>query len=685
MPDDLAVKNERDGTRKLRDLEDLKKQGEEARRPFEASWFLNLAFYQGDHWWAWAKDKFARPQLEPWRVLFTDNRVQPAVASEVAKLTKNRPVWDAVPASGDDEALEDTLLANRVMEAKWEDLGLQQQLEDVCTWSRVCGSGFWKITWDPLASGTGTEVAIDPETREPIPDPGSGELITRDNPNARVLEQLAAQQGIEVPWESVGQGDVKVNVRSPFDLYVDPLAGSEGLISARWVIEEAVRSPDELQRRFKLDKAPEADASAVGGLVEARMPGARSDTGQKIGTRVWELWERPSLKFPKGRHAVWCKDHILVLEENPTKDAGLPYAMCVGRRIPGRFWPMSLADQLRPLNMELNKTRSQMRENAARIGNPPLMVPSDQQFTWTGVPGEVVKVDPFAPNTPGFMQVPQLPGYIQNEPALIENSMREVAHQSEVSRGQVPAGVTAASAIQLLQEADQTIIAMDAQAFERFVTESGRMAMDLIAAHYRTDRLIQIAGEDEDWDIESFRSGQFKRDVPTVQVKTGSMIPRSTAARQAQMDFVFQTMLQHGYQPDRLGMSEFLRQYEVGGLEKLMGTFSEDASQIAGENRRMKQGAPVEVNEWDDHEAHMRGHERVMKSKRWQTFDDQTRQLFLAHWQEHQQALQAKQQEEMAMQMQAQAAAGAAQPQQGGSPPSGPAGSPSAPSGPPVG
>lgn len=683
MADELAVKSERDGKRRLRELEDLLKQGQEARRPFEASWFLNLAFYQGDQWWSWARDKFARPQLEPWRVLFTDNRVQPAVASEVAKLTKNKPVWDAVPASGDDASLEDTLLANRVMEAKWEDLGLQQKLEDVVTWSRVCGSGFWKQTWDPLASGTGTEVAIDPETREPIPDPASGELITRDHPTAQVLQQVAAQMGTEPTWENVGEGDVAVNVRSPFDIYVDPLAGSEGLVSARWLIEEAVRPPDDLQRRFKLSKPPEADSSATGGLVEARLPGMRADKGEKIGTRVWELWERPTLKYPKGRHAVWCKDHLLVLEENPTKDAGLPYLMCTGRRIPGRFWPMSLVDQLRPLNMELNKTRSQMRENAARIGNPPLLVPADQQFKWSGLPGEVVKYDPFAMQTPPqFMQVPSLPGYIQNEPGLIENSMREVSHQSEVSRGQVPAGVTAASAIQLLQEADQTIIAMDAQALERFITESGRMAMDLIAEHYRTDRLIQIAGQDQDWDVESFRSGQFKGDVPTVQVKSGSMIPRSTAARQAQMDFVFQTMLQHGYQPDRLGMSEFLRDYEVGGLERLMGSFSEDASQIAGENRRLQRGDQIAVNDWDDHEAHMRGHERLMKSKRWQTFDQQIQQGFMAHWQAHKAAMDLVQQQQMAQQMQAQAAVGAAQPQQGGPPPAGP---PSAPSAPPVG
>lgn len=678
MTPDLVVKNDRDSKRKIKEFEDLLKQGREARRPFEAAWFLNLAFYQGDQWWSYAKDKFHRPELAPWRVLFTDNRVQPAVAAEVANLTKKEPTWDAVPSSGDDEALEDTLIANRVMKAKWADLKLQRLLEDVITWSRVCGAGFWKETWDPLASGTGTEVAIDPDTGEPIADPRTGELVTRDSDVAPLLAQLSQQHGKEVKFENVGLGDVKINVRSPFDMYVDPLAGSEGLVSARWVIEEAVRAPEELEERFNLSAPPKADSAPTPGLVEARLPGAASSvSAEKVGVRVWEFWERRSKKYPRGRHAVWCKDHLLALEDNPTKDAGLPYVMCVGRRIPGRFWPQSLADQLRPLNMELNKTRSQMRENAARIGNPPLLVPSGEQFQWTGVPGERVTYDQYAATPPGFMQVPQLPGYIQNEPSLIENSLQIVAHQSEVSRGQVPAGVTAASAIQLLQEADQTIIGMDARALEQFVTEAGCMFMDLVAKYYKSDRLIQIAGADDDWDVLSFRADQFKRDVPTVQVKAGSMIPQSKAAKQAQMDFVFQTMLQHGYQPDRLGMSEFLRDYEVGGLERLMGSFSEDASQIAGENRRLAgQGEPPPVNEWDAHDAHMRGHEAVMKSKRWQTFDDAVKQRFVAHWEQHKQAMELASQQEMQSQMQAQAAVGAAQPQPGAAPPAAPEGPP---------
>lgn len=680
----LAVRPGKDAEKMLRSLEDMRKKAANHRLPFEKGWYLNLAFFQGEQWWGYALGKFGRPKMEPWRNLFVDNKVQPAVLSEVAKITKNQPIWDGVPGSADQDAVADAILATRVVKGKWEDLAVSADIEQVVMWAQIVGTCFAKLTWDPLASGAGKEVAINPETGKPLAGPG-GALVVKGDEVAGQLEELAAGTGLEVNYVGMGQGDVQVNVRSPFDMLIDPLAGDDGLKSARWVIEEAIRAPEDLKARFKLAEEPKADAAPSPGLVEARMPGTQSD-GEKMGVRTWELWEKPSAKFPEGRHAVWCKDVLLAHEANATKDAALPYAMYRARPVPGRFWGMSLVDQIRPLNLELNKSRSQTRENAARISNPPLLWPKDMQGSkWEGMPGEVVQIDPYAgqpggPGLPSFMPVPSLPGYVQSEPALIEASIDRAAHQSEVSRGAVPAGVTAASAIQLLQEADQTIIGMDAKRFEQFVSETGRLMLDLIAEHYRTERLIQIAGEDGTYDVVQFRSGQWNRDVPTVRVKAGSLIPRSPAARQAQMNDILTLMVQHGYPIDPVSMGAFLKNYEVGGLEQLMGAFSEDATQIARENLELLQlevEAPP-VNLWDNHTAHKRGHEGVMKSRRWAVLGEDEKNRFVAHWSEHEKALQDAQMVEAQQAMAAQGAAGAGQGAIGAAQPQVPGGDPAA-------
>jgi hypothetical protein len=46
-----------------------------------------------------------------------------------------------------------------------------------------------------------------------------------------------------------------------------------------------------------------------------------------------------------------------------------PYVMFTSQPIPGRFWPTSVTTQLRGPQTDLNKIKSQIRENATRIGN----------------------------------------------------------------------------------------------------------------------------------------------------------------------------------------------------------------------------------------------------------------------------------------------------------------------------
>lgn len=662
-----APGSKREQKRLLDSLNEMLQQGRTARKPFEAEWYMNLAFFQGEHWWSWARDRFGIEKMAKWKVLFTDNRVQPAVLMEVAKLTKNRPTWEAVPTSPDENATQDAILSKRVLEAKWGDLGLQPKLRRVATWSRVCGAGFLKATWDPDALD-GSEVALG-QDGEPMVSKNHGGLVKRSD--------MPAELHGDVKWQKVGRGDVCVNVRSPFDIYVDPFAGDEGMDSVSWLIEEKVRDPQSVADQYGVSK-PAADSEASVGLIEAIAPG-QATQGAKVGVRVFELWQKPSGEFPRGRHAAWCDGKLLAYGDNPTKGGAIPYDMFTGVPVPGRFWPSSMTTQIRPLNAELDKTRSQMRENANRMGNPALLVPkelADAGFQYSGFPGEQIPYDAYSSATPpSFLTPPGIPRSVTEEVSMIENSIREVSHQFEVSRGQVPAGVTAASAIQLLQEADQTIIAMDAQDFEDAISRVGRRVLDLVAKFYKQPRLLQTAGEDETFDLFTFKSDQLSRDVPTVQVKPGSMIPRSVAARQALMEHMLTLFLQNGVQLDPVALGDFLRQFEIGGLEALVAGFSDDSRKVAAENKQLADldQDPPAVNDWDNHAAEIRGHEREMKTKRFELAPDDVKQRFVKHWESHkdtQMALALKDAEKQAT-MQAQIAAA-----QGGG------GSPPAPSGP---
>ena len=73
----------------VKELEELLRQGKSARRRYDAAWFLNLAYYQGEQWVAWDGSNLYRPQLRRDRMTIVDNRIQPAIRTEAQKLTSS--------------------------------------------------------------------------------------------------------------------------------------------------------------------------------------------------------------------------------------------------------------------------------------------------------------------------------------------------------------------------------------------------------------------------------------------------------------------------------------------------------------------------------------------------------------------------------------------------------------------
>ena len=126
---------------RVSDLEDFLKKGKSAKAKYEASWFLNLAYYQGEQWVAWDGRNLYKPQLRRDRMTIVDNRIQPAIRTEVAKMTKQRPVFTVTPRTGDQQDVEAAYLAEQLMEPVGSYFNARQAnarfVVVACLWRRV--------------------------------------------------------------------------------------------------------------------------------------------------------------------------------------------------------------------------------------------------------------------------------------------------------------------------------------------------------------------------------------------------------------------------------------------------------------------------------------------------------------------------------------------------------------------
>lgn len=648
------------------DLEQLHRQAKSARSRLEPVWLMNLAYYTGDQWLAWDGRQLYSPALRRSRITIVDNRIQPVVRTEVAKMTKNRPVWVVTPRTADDSDANAAQMGEQIMDFMWKHLGMGAKITKALLWSRICGAGFLKTFWDPTL-GDGVQVLVGPDNN-PILD-ASGRPMRADGMDPDALSQ---QLGAQVQAKQVNQGDVTLEVRSPFQMFCDPIP--DVFTDCEWVIEESIKSTEHVLRQYGVELP--ADTPANPGIVESRMAGfSQAGSGGYKGVRIREYWAGQSSANPNGKRMVWAGQKILLEDDHPFDT--LPYVMFKGIEVPGRLWPGSIVEQLRGPQTELNKVKSQIAENRNRVGNPTIAAAkqsvqdADKFVDSMTMPGGVYFYDDTGtPNAvPVFLQAPQLPGYVLQEIDRIETSIQEIAGQHEVTSANVPPGVTAASAISLLMDADDTRLGPAVTDFETELGELGQKVLTLVADGYTDTRAIRLAGENDAWEIFDFKGAMLSGNTH-VSVQAGSAFPQNKAEKQAAMQDLLTFFVQSGNAPHGRQLAQFLRDWGVGGADRMLEDFSRDETQVNRENQRLGLGAETPINEWDNDQAHLDGHEDFQKTMRYEALPQPSQVVFAAHVAAHRARL--ANQQATYMQMQQPGAGGAPAPP-AGAPAPGPA------------
>jgi hypothetical protein len=619
------------------ELQTLWRKAKTARERWVPDWYLNLSFLAGNQWLFWNGGRLDKPYIDPNRTLVTDNRMRVAVEGRTARKTKNRPTFTGTPRTGDDADVEAAQVAEKVMEADWLNLELERKFHAVIGWSEACCDGFWKIFWDGTKGENDT--FLFGEDGQVITHPKDGTPLKAAEADT-VLPPEATENAER---RQVAQGDAVVEVISPFECFPDPLATS--MEDLEWMIEEKVRSLQYVKRRYptKADGekfVPHEDASAPTGIMEGRMLAAAffgENYAEYRGVKVYEYWCKPNNDHPDGHHCVWANDQILVEDEQPFDP--MPYVRFPSTPLPGRFWSRPVATDLRKLQEDLNRLETQILENAKRIGNPALMTSRQAAVEYTGKPGERINYDSTVQDAvPTYLEPPRIPAYMENELERKLTAMEEVSGLHEVSRATVPPGVTAASAINLLQEADDTRLGPEIQMIERSLEEAGTKILKLRAKFNTDERTIRLAGEDGDWDIFAFK-GALLGETPEISVQAGSGMPRSKAAKQAQMTELLGLAMQYGLPLGQRNLRKFFKDYDVGGLDRLFESTSNDEGQTVREHREMIEGNQIGLNDYDDDKFHIDSHTDFQKTSRYAGLPTETKQLFEAHVNLHRQRL----------------------------------------------
>jgi hypothetical protein len=557
-----------------------------ARTPrliFERQWYLNLAFYFGRQYAQWATSaldsagvvsdvtysKLYEPAVPPWRVRLISNKIRPIIRGELAKITKEKPRGFILPASTEEQDLTGARAGESIHEFLWRTIGMNRVVRRATFWELLCGTAFIKDWYDKdMNDQTGVKGAI---CAEPL---------------------------------------------TPFHLLAPDLHEEE-LDNQPFVIHVMSKSPDWIKKNFDKEVNPDAGSGGSGILEQKFLTALGLQTSTKNMVSVKEAWIKPNGKFPDGLYCLWAGESILHSHEGwlykYSRDYEYPFTKL--DHIPtGRFYGDSTIVDLMSLQKEYNRTRSQIIEAKNRMAKPQIMAikGSIDPNRITTEPGLIIQVQPgYAMPTPLPLQ--NLPSYVIEELNRIQMDMNDISSQHEITKGQTPPGVTAATAISFLQEQDDSKLHTTISSLEEGVERLGRHFLSHVSQFWDMPRTVRVVGANGQFEAYQFTKASLRGNVDYL-VEAGSATPVSRAAKQA---FITELM-KNGWIPPTQGL-KYLDMAETGRLYEDMQKNTRHAQR---ENLKMAQGEQVLINTFDDHLAHVETHEDYCKTEEWENLEE---------------------------------------------------------------
>lgn len=636
----------------------------QARKSEEQEWYLNISFYNGYQYHSWRNvgnnqllQEEPNPQGLP-RV--TVNRIEPVIRTEIAKTTSGHPSATVAPASNDDDDLMAASAGEQVWQSIYEKHSFQTNvLQKAEFWRATTGNAFIKTYWD---SG------VKEVTPTSMQDPYTGQK--------QVVQRVTST------------GDVAFEVVSPFHLFVPDLS-EENIEAQPYVFNVYTKSEQWVRSTFGsvLPKDFKPTKVSTSEILDAALMDMRNvDNAKPDAVLVIEMWCKPNGNphMPNGGLVTIVDNEIVQLAENGIPYAHKQYPFAHLYSIPtGKFYRRSVVKSLIPIQREYNRLRSQIIHAKNLMAKPQMMYQegSVDPRKITARAGIWIPVRPgFANPTP--VPLTPLPNYVLNEVQQLHSDFEDLSGQHQVSRGE-SGGVTAATAINYLQERDDAYLTTVFSSIEAAIGKVAKQSLTLFVQYVQTPRLVKTVGTDGAFDA-TVLSGADIASGTDIRIESGSALPTSKSARQA---LITEWMKMGFLQPQ-----DGLKILDMGMLKQFYNVIKIDENQAQRENLMMKrlddqtiqqfqaeweQGAAngdpdkivpgqvdangqpvglavppvVQVHTYDNHAVHVEIHNRFRKSQSFDILPDSVKAEFEKHISMHEQALQQKAMEQAMMGM----------------------------------
>lgn len=240
---------------------------------------------------------------------------------------------------------------------------------------------------------------------------------------------------------------------------------------------------------------------------------------------VRHFFHPPSKHLPQGAYLKYTDSVILEWTDYPFDHEKFPFIIDGDTEIEKELFSRPSIDQIEQMQRQYNNISSAQARDLGVGSAPKWMVPKGAADFRT-INNEFTIVEFKGPVAPRL--VPGNP--ISSDGIVIQDRMekRMSKHMKvyDISRGDVPTGVTANSALRFLDEQETQILADDERKRRKRVLNSYRIMVSLMSQHYQADdgRTLRTLGKNNEYMIEDMKKADFTK-IYDVQFQNTSALP----------------------------------------------------------------------------------------------------------------------------------------------------------------
>lgn len=590
----------------LRRVQEVRQSG--SRVAQESVWMTNYAYLMGFD--SVYFDSTARQYRTVGRATTTVvrgalnvNKILPTTQRRQARLCKNLPRFEVRPDDASQEAKNRAHLEQSISEMVFEKNRLQEKRLVMMTGLQQCGHYFMHPYWDPEA----------------------GEYLTDDSGDVEP------------------EGDLKIELVSPFEMFFDPLATD--IEDAQWCIRAKVRKLDYFRKKFpeRGSLVKEEGAWLLSIQNELRINTMTGQGPATTGAQIqmkdaaieFTLYERPTRKHRNGRMIIISSG---VLLKDTELDCGeIPFAKFDDMPVAGKFYAEAIITHLRPLQDQYNRLVGLRADWTNKLLAGKYIAHKSaqiQQEALNDESGEVLYHNT-PPNMaePKAMSIPVIPQYAYTEEEALNAMFYDIAGEGEISRGILPAAGIPAIGMQLLLEQDETRIAVITEQHEHAFARLMKLSLKYLEKYVTNERLLKEADKNYNYTIKAWTGTDLKSKHDIVCVR-GSLAPASTATKRNDIMNLFSQGLL-GNPADEKVRSQVFDAIKTGDLQGMWSDRALNEAQVQESIKQIEAELVPEVFEGDDHVMHWQEKNNYRKSDKFKELTPESQAILIADMETH--------------------------------------------------